>query len=237
MKLLVCCCCMGMIFSNLAASEKSSSTVSVETEISVPLKATHAYVLLLISGDGVTISAAQNDCNTKVARISDAIRLQFKEAVFTEQTVNTGIRDTSSYRDKDRFDPNVLKVLTVSIPPDVNHAVTILDLGIKNGAIPFAADTDSCFGAVYFGADNYKTFDADLQDKAYKDLLKEAELLSRLAGRKIARMTSLYNYFPRNEMKLRYKDIKIEPPVKYYSSDINHISYTVILRATFELTE
>ncbi|WP_277200758.1 hypothetical protein, partial [Victivallis vadensis] len=94
------------------AEEKRLPPLSVKTEITATVRPTHAYILFLAGGQGLTVSDALRDCNQKTAAVSEAIRRQFPDAAIETEIVNTGNRDFGN-SDRDSFAPDVTRLIQV----------------------------------------------------------------------------------------------------------------------------
>ena len=112
------------------AEEKRLPPLSVKTEIAATVRPTHAYILFLAGGQGLTVSDALRDCNQKTAAVSEAIRRQFPDAAIETEIVNTGNRDFGN-SDRDSFAPDVTRLIQVTIPADARRAAQILDIALR----------------------------------------------------------------------------------------------------------
>ena len=115
---------------SVGAEEKRLPPLSVETEIAATVRPTHAYILFLAGGQGLTVSDALRDCNQKTAAVSEAIRRQFPDAAIETEIVNTGNRDFGN-SDRDSFAPDVTRLIQVTIPADARRAAQILDIALR----------------------------------------------------------------------------------------------------------
>lgn len=145
---------------------------------------THAYILFLAGGQGLTVSDSPARLNQKTAAVSEAIRRQFPDAAIETEIVNTGNRDFGN-SDRDSFAPDVTRLIQVTIPADARRAAQILDIALRMGLTPFlaslnsfASDQLSCSGAIFYGIRN---LDADV-DRLCETAYPQAMETSGKAG-------------------------------------------------------
>ena len=224
------------------AEEKRLPPLSVETEIAATVRPTHAYILFLADGRGLTVSDALRDCNQKTAAVSEAIRRQFPDAAIETEIVNTGNRDSEN-SDRDSFAPDVTRLIQVTIPADARRAAQILDIALRMGLTPFlaslnsfASDQLSCSGAIFYGIRN---LDADVDrlcETAYPKLWKRAEKLAKLQSCKVVKLQELDRYFiHRSRNPIKFQSIAHTLPVDFYSGDPEKIRISLSLDAKFEV--
>ena len=229
---------------SVGAEEKRLPPLSVETEIAATVRPTHAYILFLAGGQGLTVSDALRDCNQKTAAVSEAIRRQFPDAAIETEIVNTGNRDFGN-SDRDSFAPDVTRLIQVTIPADARRAAQILDIALRMGLTPFLAslnsfapDQLSCSGAILYGSREPEAELDRLCRTACRKLWKQAERLARMRNCKVTGLQEL-NHFRvhRFQNAVTFRSFLHTLPVDFYSSDPEKVRIPLLLVGKFEVME
>lgn len=235
-------CGLLLLFSLSAAenSEEKFPTISAEAEVETFVRADTCHVLFLLKGTGRDMQSARSDFETRKKAFTENISRDFPGVSCDVISVNYGTDNFSDYRAAETpFEPNVTKLLLLTLPPDEELAVRLLDCGREAGLTPFCgASRDGRFGALYFGLKNPQPELDRLYPRAARKLFSEAERLANVLGRKVVRMEDLSRFVPRDAAyEVQFKAIKVILPGEFYSVDRERIRIALHLHANFAVRE
>ena len=237
---LVACILLPLVTFAEEKASKKLPMIYVEAKASRYVSGTESYVLFLLEGTGTTMTEAKKNFDQRLKNFSKKAQKEFSKIKLEVISVNIGTRDFSSYRAAENpVAPTCSKVLIYTIPPDETQAVKLLDAGIKSGLSPFCAATrNGKFGAVFYGIKDSEKKLVPLYPVVTKKLQNEAQKIANILNRKIIRMNDLSDYSSRKDpFTVRFKDIEINLPTKFCSSDKDKIKISLHLRASFEVED
>ncbi len=179
------------------AQDCQKDAVSVSGMGKVTVKPDVAYVALRVKGDGILMIDAAQKVQEKVAEIEKAIKAKgsaVKEIKVTD--ISVGQKDGSWSPDEaDQARPEIVKQMTVTIPPDPKVAFDIVDAAIRAGASLDTSDSYS-YGetpnsVIVYGLVKSEEAEAQAQAKALEDARSKASRLAALTGKTIGDVTSI----------------------------------------------
>ncbi|WP_294433848.1 hypothetical protein [uncultured Victivallis sp.] len=239
MKYILTLFCGLLLLFSLSAEENGEEkfpTISAEAEVETFVRADTCHVLFLLKGTGRDMQSARSDFETRKKAFTEKISRGFPGVSCDVLSVNYGTSNFSDYRATENpFVPNVTKLLLLTLPPDEELAVRLLDCGREAGLTPFCGSSrDGSFGAIYFGLKNPQPELDRLYPRATRKLFTEAERLAGELGRKVVRMEDLSRFVPRDAAyEVQFKAIKVVLPGKFCSVDKARIRIALHLHANF----
>jgi uncharacterized protein YggE len=135
--------------------------------------------------------------------------------------------------------PEMTKRIRITIPPDRDLALSIIDAAIREGAVlkspstvRFGGEVDT---AIVFGLTESDSIADEVRKKAFDDAKVKAEKLSALTGRKLGRISSVGCDGGDVEHQIYTFGRKEDYPTKYISGDPSHVEVTASISVSFEL--
>lgn len=174
-------------FSVNSVSTTKSDTFQVTGEGKVSVTPDIAVLSVGVTADGVTVKAAQDQINTVVKKISDAVKglgVDSKDI----QTVNYNINPKYDYASGSQringYSANT--TLTIKVK-DLEKINQVIDASTSNGA--------NQVNGLSFDVSDKEKAENEAREKAVEDAKKKAENASKVAGFTLGRLINYQEYF------------------------------------------
>lgn len=221
-------------------------TMTVTGKAEKTLKADIGYIVLYVQGDGILMI----DAVKKADENTEAVVVAIKEGREDIKDLQVKLMEVgekkdrfySSNQDQDPPRPQVTRQLIVTIPPQPELAVDIIDSAIRAGATLSLQSYTSYSGdlksAVIYGLLDSKEHEIALKKEAIEDANKKASKLAELAGVELDNVKSIgCNSLNSIHTQIRAFSQQIEFPTEYVGVDPNSIKIKATISMTFELAD
>ena len=219
------------------------NTLTVSGTGKIERKPDIAFVTVYVNGDGILMTDTAKQAKEKVEVIQKALRANHKGIKAIDVTdIQIGEKRNEMWgpeMKKEPARPEMTKRIRVTIPPDMDLALQVIDTAIREGAL-MKAPSNMRFGGevdtvIVFGLNESDSIGDDVRKKAFDDARVKAEKVSALTGRKFGKISSVGCSGGDSEHQIYTFGRKEDYPTKYISADPSHVEVTANVSVTFEL--
>ncbi|OGW24391.1 MAG: hypothetical protein A2X59_09190 [Nitrospirae bacterium GWC2_42_7] len=236
-------CMLAIVLLPYVSKAADVNTLTVSGAGKIERKPDIAFVTVYVIGDGILMTDTAKRAKEKADSIEKALRTNHKNI----KTINVTDIQIGEKRNemwgpemkKDPARPEMTKRIRITIAPDMDLALNIIDTAIREGAV-MKAPSNVQFGGevdtvIVFGLTESDSLADEVRKKAFEDAKVKAEKVSTLTGRKLGRISSVGCSGGDVEQQIYTFGRKENYPTKYISVDPSHVEVTASVSVTFEL--
>jgi uncharacterized protein YggE len=201
-----------------------------------------AFVTLYVNGDGILMTDAAKRTKEKVDAVQNAIRANHKGVKSIDVAdIQIGEKQNERWGPEMKNEParpEMTKRIRVTIPPDMDLALSVVDTAIREGAIMkvpsnmrFEGDVDT---VIVFGLNESEALRGEVRKKAFDNAKENAQKAAALAERKIGRISAV-GCSGEGEQHIYTFGRKEDYPTLYISADPARVEATANVTVSFEL--
>jgi uncharacterized protein YggE len=241
-KIVIAVCVSFITLLPYAAHSADVNTLSVSGTGKIERKPDVAFVTLYVNSDGVLMTDAAKRAREKSDAVQKAIRAHHK-GIKSIDVADIQIGEKQSERwgpdmKNEPARPEMTKRIRITIPPDMDLALSVIDTAIREGAMMkapstmrFGGDVDT---VVVFGLNETQTLPDEVRKKAFENAREKAMKVAELTKRKLGRISAV-GCGTDGEQNIITYGRKEDYPTKYISVDPARVEVTATATVTFEL--
>lgn len=242
-KTIITICMVVIVLLPFASNAVDVNTLSVSGTGKIERKPDIAFVTVYVNNDGILMTDTAKQAKAKVEAIQKALRTNHKSIKAIDVTdIQIGEKRNEMWgpeMKKEPARPEMTKRIRITIPPDMDLALNIIDTAIREGAVmkapshvQFGGEVDT---VIVFGLTESDSLADEVRKQAFDDAKVKAEKISAMTGRKLGRISSVGCSGGDIEQQIYTFGRKENYPTKYISADPSHVEVTASVSVTFEL--
>lgn len=242
-KLFLTMCMLVFVLLPPVSRAADVNTLTVSGTGKIDRKPDVAFVTVYANGDGILMTDTAKRAKEKVEAIQKALRANHKNIKAIDVAdIQIGEKRNEMWgpeMKKEPARPEMTKRIRITIPPDMDLALNIIDTVIREGAV-MKAPSNVQFGGevdtvIVFGLTESDAIVDEVRKKAFDDAKVKAEKVASLTGRKLGRISSVGCSGGDIEQQIYTFGRKENYPTKYISADPSHVEVTASVSISFEL--
>jgi uncharacterized protein YggE len=219
------------------------NTLTVSGNGKIDRKPDVAFVTLYIYGDGILMTDVAKRAKDKSDAMQKAIRTNHKNIKSIDVAdIQIGEKLNEMWGPEMKNEParpEMIKRIRITLPPDMDLALSVIDTAIREGAV-MKAPSNVRFGGevdtvVVFGLSESEAIRDEVGKKAFEHARENAQKAASLAGRKIGKISSVGCGGGDSEQHIYTFGRKEDYPTQYISVNPERVEVTSTVTLTFEL--
>ena len=236
-------CVMLIALLPYVAEASEPNTLAVSGTGKLERRPDTAFVTLYVNGDGILMTDSAKRAKEMADSVEKALRSHYQNIKGIEvKDVQIGEKRSEMWGPEMKREParpEMTKRIRITIPPDANLALDIIDTAIREGAVlkspsnvQFAGEADT---VIVYGLTESDAISDEVRKKAIDDAKIKAEKLSALIGRALGRISAVGCGSGDIDRQFYSFGRRDDYPTKYISADPTRIDVTRSISVTFEL--
>jgi len=228
---------------------ESEAEISITGSVTISRRPDIAYITLYVRTNGILLEDAIKEASAKIEQVNKTLHDTFSE--IRETLIrDMYIGESKSHWTREKAEspqPEVIKGLLVTIPPEPDLATKIVDRASRMGCIIQNPAEDRILayprGVVMYGLAQYIETEQEAIEKALMDAKENAALAVKILNKKVGALKKITSVeTPRIQSKvdtytLSEKNNTMVLPTSYLSVSPDHVEVSARLAVVFEMTD